>query len=63
MTTRAQRAYAIRLLAGIQTRLKGVASASLAMTPAETAALVDFVEEEYAYTEEGNAGQLVRHLG
>lgn len=63
MTTRAQRAYAIRLLAGAQSRLQGAASPSLALTPVEVAALMEVSEEEDAYTEESNAGQLVRHLG
>lgn len=45
MTTRAQRAYAIRTLAAAQQRIKGDAL-SLALTPWEVAALIDFTEDE-----------------
>lgn len=44
MTTIAQRAFAIRMLAEAQKRLKG--SPSVALSPAETAALIDFTEDE-----------------
>lgn len=60
MTTRAQRAFAIRMLAEAQRRLKG-ADVSTALEPAEVAALMEVVND--GDTEEGNARELVRHLG
>lgn len=44
MTTRAQRAFAIRMLAEAQRRLKG-ADVSAALDPILVAALIDFTEE------------------
>lgn len=61
MTTPQERADAIAMLAGIQDRLKGT-NPSMAMTPADVGALIDFTEEDYGNTEEGHTGKLVRHF-
>lgn len=49
VTTRAQRAFALRLLAEAQRRLKAC-DVSTALEPGDVAALLDFTEEEYGFT-------------
>lgn len=49
-TTRAQRAFAIQVLAEAQRRLKAC-DISMALEPVQVAALIDFTEEEYGANE------------